>query len=436
MRTIPHRESTDSTRSADRRQFLKSGTLVAGAALAGVGGRAFAAPRSLAVHNSVDETIRVGLIGCGMRGTAAAINACRADSGVKIVALADAFADRLAQCRDALAQEPSARLEVAPEQCFVGLDCHAQLLSSDVDVVLLCSPPHFRPREVVAAVAAGKHVFCEKPVAVDPPGVRAVREACAEASKHNLNIVSGLCWRYDPPVREVIARVLDGAIGDILSIQENYLTGTLWHRGRQPEWSQMEYQLRNWLYFTWLSGDHIVEQHIHSLDKALWLNGDQPPASCYGMGGRQVRTQEEFGNIYDHFACCFEWPSGVRAHSYTRQMAGCYSETEDYVVGTRGRAQILKKEIQGADGQWRYRGPEPNMYDVEHEHLFAAIRSGTPINNGSYMCDSTLMAIMGRQACYTGQRITWDEIASSNERLGPTHYEWGDVGVAAVAQPG
>ena len=226
-------------------------------------------------------------------------------------------------------------------------------MDTDIDVVLLCTTPHFRPVQLRAAVEAGKHVFCEKPVAVDGPGVRDVLATSKMAAEKGLNLVSGLCWRYDLGVLETMQRIQDGAIGDIRSIQENYLTGTLWHRGQDPSWSEMEYQMRNWLYFTWLSGDHIVEQHIHSLDKALWLNGDVPPARAFGLGGRQVRTDDKWGNIYDHFAVCYEWESGVKAFAYTRQMSGCYNNVDDYVLGTKGSAVILRNTIENDEGTWK-----------------------------------------------------------------------------------
>jgi predicted dehydrogenase len=291
--------------------------------------------------------------------------------------------------------------------------------------------------QIRAAIEAGKHVFCEKPVAVDATGVRSVLETTKLAKEKNLTIVSGLCWRYDLGVRATMDQIKSGAIGDIVAIQENYLTGTLWHRGREDDWSEMEYQMRNWLYFTWLSGDHIVEQHIHSLDKALWLMDDQPPASCVGLGGRQVRTDEPWGHIYDHFAICYEWANGVKTFAYTRQMSGCKNDVDDYVLGSKGRAKILKQQIEG-EKEWRYPkdAPKPSMYNQEHKELFAGIRSGNIINNGEYMCSSTLLAIMGREACYTGKSITWDEAMNSKQDLTPEAYEWGEVAVPEVAMPG
>jgi len=415
-----------------RRGFLFNST----AAVIG-GSVAATLAHSRSVHAAgTEKPLKVALIGCGGRGTGAAVNAMRSDKNVKLTALADAFPDQVTHCRQVLSRQLGEQFAVPPEQEFSGFDAYKQVMASDADVVLLCTPPHFRPAHLRAAVEAGKHIFCEKPVAVDAPGVRHVLASSEMAKSKNLNLVSGLCWRYDLGVKETMKQIQDGAIGDIVAIQENYLTGTLWHRGRKPEWSEMEYQTRNWLYFTWLSGDHNVEQHIHSLDKAMWLMNDQPPASCFGLGGRQVRTSEEWGNIYDHHAVCYEWANGVKCFAFTRQQAGCSNQTEDFVMGTKGSAQILKNEVTSGEKKWRYRGDKPSMYDLEHVELFKAIRSGETINNGTYMSYSTLLAIMGRMATYTGQNITWDAALSSQEVLGPSKYEWGKIDVPTVAMPG
>ncbi len=394
-----------------------------------------------AAHAASNDTLKVGLIGCGGRGSGAAGNAMRADANVKLVAMADAFPDRVESSKQGIQKQLEAeglqdKFAVEDDHCFSGLDAYQQLLEADVDVVILAATPQFRPRHLKAAIEAGKHVFCEKPVAVDAPGVRSVLETTEQARAKNLNLVSGLCWRYDARVRETVNRVLDGAIGDILAIQSNYLTGTLWHRGRKPEWSELEYQIRNWLYFTWLSGDHIVEQHIHSLDKALWLNHDELPNRCFGLGGRQVRTDEKWGNIYDHHAVCYEYDSGVKVFAYTRQMGGCYNDVDDYVLGSNGNSRLLKFSIESGSDRWRWRGPAKDMYNAEHEALFAAIRSGETINNGIYMARSTMMAIMGRMACYTGKLIESDAALNSEESLTPETYQWGDVPVPPVAMPG
>jgi len=416
--------------SASRRDFLKNSTAaVVGGSLAAT----LVAPA--AVHAAGSDVLKVGLIGCGGRGMGAAVNAMNAEENVKLTVLADAFPDQIKHARDVLSKQIGARFAVDNEHCFDGFDAYKKVMASDVDVVLLCTPPHFRPAQLRAAIEAGKHVFCEKPVAVDGPGVRHVLESSRLAKEKKLSLVSGLCWRYDLGVRETIQRIQDGAIGDIVAIQENYLTGTLWHRGRQPNWSEMEYQMRNWLYFTWLSGDHIVEQHIHSLDKAVWLNGDKAPVRCFGLGGRQVRTDKQWGNAYDHFAVCYEWDNNVKCFSYTRQMSDCGNDVDDYILGSKGQAALLRHTIKGAS-DWRYRGPKPSMYDVEHKELFAGIRSGNIINNGEYMSHSTLMAIMGREACYTGQTITSEQMLNSPVVLGPEKYEFGDIKIPEIAMPG
>jgi predicted dehydrogenase len=259
--------------------------------------------------------------------------------------------------------------------------------------------------------------------------------ACEQARRKGLTIVSGLCWRYAPHVKETIARVGDGAIGDIVAIESSYNTGTEWHRGDNPSWSRMEYQIRNWLYYTWLGGDHIVEQAVHSLDKTAWLLGDSSPQRAMGMGGRQQRTGPKFGNIYDHHAVFYEYASGVRVYFTCRRQDNCGKFVDETVLGTKGTARIIAGRIEG-ENAWRYRGRKPSMYRLEHEAMFRSIRHGDGINNGVYMCNSTLIAIMGRICTYTGQDITWDELTSSQERLGPAEYAWTDVPEPPVAVPG
>jgi predicted dehydrogenase len=435
-----------STPKPDRRKFMATSAKVAAA---GTIGASLIPKPAFAYHNSDYDTLKIGLIGCGGRGTGAVMNAANADSNSKVVALADAFMDRIDSCEKSLSKQLPDRYEVDADHKFDGIDCYKKLVASDVDVVILATPPYFRPTQLKAAVDAGKHVFCEKPVGVDVPGVRSVMESCDKAAANGQSVVSGLCWRYDIGVNDMISRIKNGEIGEIKSIQENYLTGTLWHRGdgdidpktgeMTRKWGPLEYQLRNWLYYTWLSGDHIAEQHIHSIDKALWLMEDIPPVSCYATGGRLVRTNEKWGNVYDHFATVFEWEdSDIKAHTYCRQMAGCFSETEDHIVGTKGTAKILKAEITNEDGKVSHKQKgTPSMYDVEHKYLFASIRDGKPINNGTYMSYSTLMAIMGRDAAYTGQKIMWDEFMKSEKRLGPEDiYNADNYEPDPVAKPG
>jgi len=400
-----------------RRDFLKTSGAALGGALAGT------LSISRGAHAAEDGTLKVGLIGCGGRGTGAAGNALNADPNTKLVAMGDAFSDRLEGSLASLKTQYGDRVAVDPDHRFTGFDAYQKVIASGVDVVILTEPPHFRPAHLKAAVEAGKHVFCEKPVAVDGPGVRSVLATCEEAQKKGLSIVSGLCWRYHLGVKETMQRVLDGAIGDIRSIEETYLTGELWHRGRQPDDTEMKYQMRNWYYFTWLSGDHNVEQHVHSLDKALWAFHDEPPVRAWGTGGRQVRTDPKFGDIFDHHAVVYEYPNNVKVHAYTRQQNGCYGDVSDHFVGTKGHADILKHEIDG-ENAWRFRGEGGNMYDLEHEALFQSIRSGQPINNGLYMARSTMLAILGRMVTYTGEVITWDDALNSQQVLAPSSYSW------------
>jgi len=431
-------QNSGSDSSASRRQFLKASTAAA------VGG-ALASPAFAAPHAGARDVIRVGLIGCGGRGSGAANQALRADDGCQLVAMADAFSDRLESSLNNLKKQRKIkdRIVVDDAHKFTGFDAGRKLIESGVDVVLLAEPPHFRPHHLRLAVEKGIHVFAEKPVAVDGPGVRSVLEAVEMARQKKLSVVSGLCWRYDNQKKATIQRVLDGHIGDVVTMQCTYNTGELWHRGHREEWSDIEYQCRNWLYYTWLSGDHINEQHIHSLDKMPWAMGDEYPVKCVGSGGRQVRTAEKWGNIYDHFNITFEWKNGVKAFASCRQMNGTSGDVSDHIYGTKGWCHVFGHRTTDHQGNvtWKYEGPRNSMYQTEHDELFRSIREGKPINNGDYMAKSTLMAVMGRMAAYTGQVVTFDQALNSQQRLGPagaspSEYVWGDMKPEPVAIPG
>jgi predicted dehydrogenase len=416
-------------RSCTRRHFVSASAAAAcGTALFPAG-----------VHAVGSDVLKIGLIGCGSRGTGAAVNALHADRNVRLTTLGDAFRDRLESSLAALRREEglAQRIDVPQERQFVGFDAYRQVIASGVDAVLLCTPPHFRPAHLRAAVQANKHVFAEKPVAVDAPGVRSVLATVEEARRRRLSIVSGLCLRYSHAYREMVRRLHDGAVGDLVALQANDLRGTIWVRRRQPGWSDMEWQMRNWYYFTWLSGDFNVEQHVHNLDVCAWALRDQYPVRAVGLGGRQVRTGREYGNIYDHFAVVYEYPSGVKVFSQTRQMAGCRGDITVYAVGSRGRAEISERRqvITGAS-PWQLQGRDNDFYQAEHEALFASIRNSRPLNNGEYMARSTLMAIQARMAAYTGQVVTWEQALHSREDLTPPRYEWGPLAVAPVAMPG
>ena len=416
---MPAPDKSLASRRTSRRDFLK----ISAAGLPAVAAGNLTIARS--AHAAGSDTLKIGLIGCGGRGTGAAANALDADPNTKLVAMADAFADRLESSHQRIKKMKPDRVAVSADHRFAGFDAYQKLLETDVDVIVHGTTPHFRPEHLEACVKAGKHIFCEKPVAVDAPGVRTVLAACEEAKKKNLSVVSGLCWRYDPGVRETMKRVLDGAIGRIVAIQETYNCGPPWFRNkvRKPEWMEMEYQMRNWYPFTWLSGDHNVEQHVHSLDKAAWLMHDEPPLKAWGLGGRQVHSDVTIGNIYDHHAVVYEYPNGVRLYSHCRRQAGCYNEVSDHFLGTTGRANVLKNQIEGQT-EWRYRGPKGNKYVLEHETLFTSIRNGKPVNDGVFMARSTMLAILGRMVTYTGKEITWDAAINSSQRLAPASYAW------------
>ena len=384
------------------------------------------------------KPLKVGLIGCGGRGTGAARQALKADENAELVAVADAFEDQADAFLDRISDsDVGDRVNVKDKKKFVGFDAYKGVIKS-CDVVLLATPPNFRPLHVEAAVDAGKHLFIEKPIAVDAPGVRSVMESCRRAEKKNISVVTGLCYRYEFAKQATLQRVHDGAIGDILTMQATYNTGALWHKGRKAEWSEMEYQMRNWLYFDWLSGDHINEQHIHSLDKLAWTMRDVYPAKATASGGRIVRTGEEYGNIYDHFNTVYEWENGVKGFSSCRQWANADTDVSDQVYGTKGVAHLQEHRIDNHDGSvWQHeKDSADDMYQNEHDALFASIRSGEHINNGHIMCGSTLMAIMARMSAYTGQTVTWDDALNSTLDLSPPEHTWGDVAVRPVPRPG
>lgn len=397
-----------------RRQFLAASA----AAVA-------AAPHAFAAG---DDLIKVGLIGCGERGTGAAVNALQADKNVKLVAMGDAFADRLETSLTNLQAKKTVadKVDVKPDAKFVGFDAYKEVIAR-CDVVLLTTPPQFRPQHLKAAVEAGKHVFAEKPCAVDAPGVRSVLESCELAKKKNVSVVSGLCLRYDTSFRECVKRIHGGEIGSVVTLLANDYRGGRWAKVRQPEWTDMTYQMRNWYNFTWLSGDFNVEQHVHFLDVCAWVMKDQYPVRAIGMGGRSVLAGVEYGNIYDHFSIVYEYENGARLISNTRQHPKTKGDMSAVALGSKGRSLLSEKDggmwIK-AEKEWVFSGPNPNLYQQEHDELFAAIRNNKPINNGEYMAKSTLLAIMGRMAAYTGQQITWKMALESKEDLTPPQWDW------------
>lgn len=427
-----------SRRPLTRRDFLRTSAVAAATTWAtGCVTAGPTQPQPVRRWRREERPLRVGVIGCGGRGTGAAMDCVKSSPNISIVALGDLFADRIASCSEELSKELGEAGTVPEKYQFAGFECFHQVLACDVDLVILASPPHFRPLHLAAAVAAGKHVFMEKPVAVDPPGVRSVIASSAQAAQKRLSIVAGTQRRHDPKYIATMRRVHRGAIGRIVAAQCYWNQGALWVKEREPEWTDMEWQCRNWLYFTWLSGDHIVEQHVHNLDVINWALR-ATPVKCIGMGGRQARTDPKYGNIYDHFAVEYEYPNGVRVMSMCRQTKGASDRIGERLVGTEGVVDAGHATITGRHPfKFEYEGDPVNPYVQEHADLVAAIRSGRPINEGKQVAESTLTAIMGRISAYTGREVSWNWVLNSSQLdLTPPSYAFGELPVAPVAIPG
>jgi predicted dehydrogenase len=415
--------------SVSRRDFVKT------AAAASI---AATFPGSFGVFAQGSDTFKVGVIGCGGRGTGAAIDCLKADPGVEIVALGDLVPDRVESCLARLTKEFPTRVKVPAGNRFTGFDNHKGVLSvPGVNLIVTAAPPGFRPIHVKAAIEAGKHVFMEKPVAVDPVGVRSIIATSELAAQKKLALVAGTQRRHQKRYLEMMKRIQDGQIGEVVAAQVYWNQGDLWVKERTPEMSEIEWQCRNWLYFSWLSGDHIVEQHVHNIDVANWAMGAMPK-NVMGMGGRQVRVGPEYGNIFDHFAVEFEYPNGVRVSSMCRQTKGCNDRVEERIVGTKGVAWSTSSatRITGATS-WTFEGEETNPYVQEHIDLIASIRRGAPLNEGRQIAETTLCAIMGRMSAYTGRAISWEwAMNSSKLDLSPAKYAFGPNPVDPVAVPG
>ena len=420
----------DERTTRNRRDFIKT-TAVAGGALAAAG------LRLPPVHAAGSDEIRIGLIGCGGRGRGAVGNAIESSPGVRLVAIGDAFADRIEEGRKRFAEYGDAAA-VPDDRCFVGLDAYQKVIATDANYIILATPPGFRPGHLEAAIAAGKNVFTEKPVAVDGPGIRTVLAAHALAKSKGLGVGAGTQRRHQKGYIEVLQRVRDGAIGDITAARAYWNQGGLWNRPREEGWSDLEWQMRNWLYFTWLSGDHITEQHVHNLDVVNWAMGTHP-VRAVGMGGRQSRISTDFGQIFDHFAIDYEYPSGAHMMSMCRQIPDCENRVAETIVGSKGTCEtdsgLRRYELTGAGG-WKFTGDETNPYVQEHTDLIASIRAGSPFNELETVAHSTLTAIMGRMSAYTGKAITWDEALGSEAAIVPTKLAFGPMPMPPVPRPG
>jgi predicted dehydrogenase len=413
-------------------------------ATGGVVSTAFAAgfPAIISAQ-TVTNAIKVGLVGCGGRGSGAASQALQADDYAELTAVADVDTVPVTSALQSLKRisKISGRVKVDSAKQYIGLDAFQKVIDSGLDVVLLATPPGFRPQHLAACIAANKHVFCEKPISTDGPGVRSVLATSEKAAEKNLSLVSGFCWRYNNMIQETFEQMEKGSIGKLVAYYATYYTNPVKPMPpastRPAGMSDVEWQIRNWYNFVWLCGDSLVEQAIHSVDKVAWAMHDEPPVSCVGVGGRAVPA--EGGNIYDHFEINYIYPNGARAFVANRQMVGTYNENSDYILGSDGVCTIGRGPMPRIEGKtnWTFAGQQYNMYQREHDVLFAAIRKNQPINNGKRMATSTLLGIMGRMAAYTGQQVTWDQAMNSQEKLMPENLEWnGKLDAPPRAVPG
>jgi predicted dehydrogenase len=446
--------NSDSNDMLSRRRFLQN-------TAAGVAGAAAIAHAPFVIKGAApDLEIRIGLIGCGGRGTGAVLDALQAETkvlypkddyhtegpkegasvaahNVRVVALADVFPDRLAASRHHMAQ---LGVNVQDHCCFTGFDSYRKIMEmEEVNYVISATPPHFRPLHLRAAVEAGKHVFLEKPVAVDAVGVRSVIDSGEIARKKGLAIGAGTMRRRENGSRELARRIREGAIGEIIACEAIWSSGELWHVDRQPAWSDMEYQVRNWLYYTWLSGDFIVEQFVHNMDIINWVLGAHPNRA-FAMGGRQARVDPKFGHIYDHFAIEYQYPNGIRCFAMDRHTNGSAGRIEEVFLGAKGIGRfglfggwgIYPKE----GTLWKFREPNNNPYQQEHSELIDSIRAGAPINEARQLAESTLTVIMGRESAYSGQVVEWEDAMNSKQDLSPASYALGPLPVPPVPVPG
>jgi myo-inositol 2-dehydrogenase/D-chiro-inositol 1-dehydrogenase len=410
------KQTTGTGPQPSRRDFIRtSSALVAGGAVGG------SLSIARAAHAFGSDTIKIGLVGCGGRGTGAASQALNTmkktdinpNGEVKLVAMADAFANNLQRAYRTIKGEHN-DVEVPQDRRFFGFDAFERLLQTDADLVILATPPGFRPLHFEKAVNAGKHVFMEKPVATDAIGVRRVLAANEVAKSKGLAVAVGLQRHHEPRYIETMKRIWDGAIGDIIATRVYWNGAGVWVRTRKDEQTELEYQMRNWYYFNWLCGDHITEQHIHNLDVSNWLVGDYP-AVCNGMGGREVRDGLDYGQIFDHHFCEYTYPNGVKMFSQCRHIEGCWNNVSEHAHGTKGHADLSGK-IYDSKGnlQWRFDRKTVNGHQEEHYDLFAAIRKGDLPNEGEYGAKSTMTSLLGRDATYSGKVVKWEDAFNSS----------------------
>jgi len=398
------RRQNTTSKGVSRREFLKASTASA-AALAGAG-------LDRVAYAGASDTIRIGMIGAGGRCTGAARNAMNVDKGVRLVAMCDIFMDRVHARRDELRKACKDQVAVDDDHCFDGFDGYKRVIAS-ADVVLIANAAKFHPLHMTAALEAGKHVFVEKPHAIDPAGVKAVRAALDLAREKNLSVVSGLQSRFDAGYRETVRRIHDGAVGNVVAIEENFLRPPYGLHERKPGMSEVQYQCSNQYHFVWLSGDDVPQSLVHNVDRSLWVLGQEPPVACHGLGGRASNFAPIYGDCFDHNSVVYHFKSGVRLYAFCRTERGCYNENSSTILGAKGVADLLRCRITG-ETNWKYEGPRPKAYDEEHRALFQSIRRGEPFQSGAHMADATLATVMGQISCFTGKEVAWDQAAASD----------------------
>jgi myo-inositol 2-dehydrogenase / D-chiro-inositol 1-dehydrogenase len=388
-----------------RRDFLKTSTVAVSAAALGT------LELARSAHAAGSDIIKVGMIGCGDRNGGAAAQALTADPGARLVAMCDMFRDRVNAKRDLLKGAKGEQVTVDDAHCFTGFDGYQRVIEA-CDVVLIANAAKFHPYHAMAAVEAGKHVFVEKPHGIDPRGVKRMQRTCDLAKEKRLSIVSGLHSRFHAGYVETVKRIHDGAIGDIVSIEENFLRAPYRVTERKPEYSELDWQCSTQYHFRWLSGDDVPQSLVHNLDRSSWALGNAAPVKCHGLAGRSTMVEALYGDVFDHHSVVYEFEKGVRVYAFCRTTGGCYDETSSLISGSKGKASILNCRIWG-ETTWRWQG-QCDPYQTEHDKLFAAIRSGTPINSGDYMARSTMIGVMGQISCYTGQEVSWEQINQSD----------------------
>lgn len=411
---------------SNRRQFLRSSAAAAAVVSVGV------LDVGRYAHAAGSDIVRVGMIGCGGRNTGAGAQALMADKGARLVAMCDIFMDRVRGARESIRNVCGEAVEVSDDHCFTGFDAYRRVIELS-DVVCIANAAKFHPLHSLRAIEAGKHVFVEKPHGIDPAGLKVMARACVLAREKGLSVVSGLHSRYHPGYAETVARIRDGAIGEIVSIEENFLRAPYGVTERRAGLSELEWQCSTQYHFRWLSGDDVPQSLVHNMDRASWVMGDAVPVKCHGLGGRSSMVEPVYGDVFDHHSVVYEFPGGVRAYAFCRTTTGCYDESSSLIFGSKGRANVTACRIEG-ENRWRWQG-QGDPYQIEHDRLFAGIREGRPVNNGDYMVQSTLMTVMGQISCYTGREVSWEEINASDFFYGPRPEDCHD-GMEPPTRPG